>query len=399
MVYQDISNHESKPVTDLQPFKYKASLMDRFFSFLIDYLIFSPFVSFILFIFFQDAIRYWRQSPEAAEQVSITLLLAFSYIIIFSLFQALFITFNKATPGQYFLKMQIVFETSNSFIFWRAFCRQVGFWFSILFMGLPWLALLSHPLQKTFYDRLTDCRVLSKKKDSAYFGFEVENRFWQSFTATMMIFVGMIFFSVFVMKYNEVTQRTDSFHVFEKKNHFCSELKNVSQSSRLQLAIAMNLVGQLSDDCLDRESDFVLWKDKVDEFGLAYFAKSLTEENTETEQVYLKEACQQKTDNMGCHLAKAFQTADFETLYVYLKEKKSVLAQTLTYELSAILDKPEDRSTYFEKLADFDDQKLIKKYLLSEIVSQKKDSTNRLPASVEDEGLLEEQALQLIKDL
>ena len=398
MVYQDISIRDSK-LSSEQLFKYKASLMDRFFSFLIDYLIFSPFVSFTLFILFQDAIRYWRMNPANAEQISITVLLAICSIIVFSLYQALFITFYRATPGQYFLKMQIVFEDSDNFIFWRAFCRQCGFWCSILLLGVPWLALLSHPLQKTFYDRLTDSRVLSKKKDNIYFSFEAENRFWQSFTATMMIFLGMMVFSMLFMKYTEIGQRTESFKIFEKKNFFCSELKNASQSSRLQLAVAMNLVGQLSDECLDHEADFVLWKEKTDEIGLAYYAKSLTEEDSDVEKKYLNQACSKNPDNVGCHLAQAFQNGDFEKLYSYLKVRKSLLAETLTYEFGRILQKDDEQSSNFSNLSEYDSQRIIKKYLLTEIILQKSENAGRRPAAVDESEDLNQQALQLIEDL
>ncbi len=405
MVYRDISAPESKSSTSVHPFKYKASLMDRFFSFVIDYLIFSPFISFTLFILFHDAIRYWRINPDAAEQIPITILLGLSYILIFSLYQALFICFWRATPGQYFLKIQIVFDAPQDFIFWRAFCRQCGFWTSILLLGAPWLALLSHPLQKTFYDRMTECRVLSKKNNSIYFTFEAEARFWQSFTATMMIFVGLIFFSLMLIKYNDITQRTESFKIYEKKNFFCSELKGVNQSSRLQLAIAMNLVGQLSDDCLDHEADFVLWKSKTEDLELAYYAKSLTEENSEAETKYLKKACAQPNDNLGCHISKAFQSADFEKLYTFLKVQNSLLARTLTYELGLILKKDDEQESNFSQLAEFDDQRLIKKYLLSEIIAQRKIRANREPASRsernenDNQDKHDEQAYQLIKDL
>ncbi len=398
MVYQDLSD---KNQSFSEEFKFKVSLLDRFFSFLIDYLLFSPFVSFLLFIFFKDEVRYWKQNPSAPEQMALTLLLGSCYILFFSFFQALFIRVWRATPGQYFLKIRIVFEQSEALLFWRAFCRQFGFWVSILCLGIPWLALMAHPQQKTFYDRIADCRVLSKKRTSDFIGFELEHRYWQSFMATLILFVGIIAVAVVAGQFREIENRTDSFKQQDKKEMFCAELKGVSSSARLDLAIAMNLVGQLSDDCLDRESDFVLWSQKKKDLGLAYYAKSLTEENIESENRYLEQACADNADNLGCKIAKAFQTANFETLYDEMKSQKSVLGATLVYELSGLLGHGQDTQWGFAKLAGFDSSKMVKKYILKEILLRKAYS-DRIPASVKDvetEAEMDERALQIIEDL
>lgn len=395
MVYRDISEqNQSAPFE----YKYKVSLMDRFFSFLIDYLLLSPFVSFFLFLIFKDAIQYWRMNPTAPEQTSLTVLLAFCYVAFFSLIQATFIRVWRATPGQYFLKIRLIFEQSEGLLFWRAFCRQFGFWLSILFLGIPWLALLAHPQQKTFYDRIADCSVLSKKQSSYFLGFETESRYWRSFAATLILFVSMIVIAIVVGQYREVANRTESFKQRDKQNLFCAELKGLSQSSRLQMAIAMNLVGHLSDDCLDRESDFVLWKNKKDELGLAYYAKSLTEPDQEVEKKYLAQACVEQKKSMGCQISEAFLTGDFEKLYGYLKTQNSILANTLFYEFSSILNHPEDTSKGFSQLAYYDSARVMKKYILSEII-MRQSTSQRAPASEQSQQDLEKQALMLIEEL
>lgn len=398
MVYRDVSD---KNQSISQEFKFQASLMDRFFSFLIDYLLFSPFVSFVLFLFFKDALRYWKMNPAAPEQTALTALFGAGYVILFSALQAAFIWAWKATPGQYFLKIRIVFENGEGLLFWRAFCRQLGFWSSALFLGIPWLALLSHAQQKTFYDRIADCHVCSKKRSPELMGFEVERRYWQSFTATMILFVGFIFVAFFMARYREIENRTESFKQHEQKNLFCAELKGVPQVSRLELAVAMNLVGQLSDECLDKESDFALWKEKKNDLSLAYYAKSLTEEDVDAEKKYLQQACEGDSEVMGCRISQAFQTADFEKLFDYLKSQNSILASTLLYEFSGILEHPDYTASSFAALSKFDTSKLMKKYILTEIIARKWPST-RMPASLEEvegEEEVQQQAIQLIEDL
>jgi uncharacterized RDD family membrane protein YckC len=403
MVYRDISSSESIQYNRPNEYRFKASLMDRFFSFVIDYLVFSPFVSFALFLLFHDSLIYWKTTPAAAETAALTVILAISYVFLFSLLQAFFIYRWQATPGQYFLKIQIQFENGRSFIFWRAFIRQFGFWCSFLFFGLPWLALLSHNQQKAFYDRIADFQVCSKKQTSAFFSFENENRYWQSLMATLMLFVGFIAISIFWMHYEEVMQRTASFRKLDKANHFCASLKNVSDATRLEYALAMNLVGQVSDKCLDREADFVLWSQKTDEVELAYYAKSITEADSEIEKKYLQKACLKNQESMGCLLATSFQTADFENLYQKMKSSRTVLARTLTYEFGLILNKADEQLENFSNLSEFDTNKAMKKYLISEIMTQPKNESARSPAS--DEATLidgsdqVDKALHLLEDL
>ncbi len=401
MVFEDLSSNKKESPHFKNEFKFKVSLLDRFFSFLIDYLILSPFVSFILFLLFQDPLRYWRSTPSAPEQFSLTLLLAISYVFLFSLLQTFFLYRWRATPGQYYLKISLQFENDETFIFWRSLIRQMGFWFSFLLLGLPWLALLSHTKQKTFYDRLGECQVLSKKKETTFSDFENEYKFWQSFLATSMCFVGFLFLAFFYSSYENIEQRTESYRKYAKNKYFCKELNTITETSRLQFALAMNLVGQLSDDCLDKEADFVLWKQKKDDVDLAYFAKSMTEENRETEKKYLKQACQNDLKALGCTLAEAFLKADFNHLYASIKNKKTLLARTLTYELGLILNKDEDQKNNFKKLADFDTHRMMKKYLISEILSQQSPNLSRMPASNDkkqseiDSAL----ALDLLEDL
>lgn len=402
MVYQDLSDKNQTTSTKLHnEFEFKVSLLDRFFSFLIDYLLFSPFVSFFLFLFFKEGLRFWKQNPTAPEQASLTLLLGGGFILIFSLMQAASIWFWRATPGQYFLKMKVVFDHGDGLVFWRAFFRQFGFWLSILFLGIPWLALMAHPHQKTFYDRIADCRILSKKRTSDFSGFELEHRYWQSFMATLILFVGFILVAFMMGRFREIENRTESFKQFDKKELFCAELKGVTPASRLELAIAMNLVGQLSDDCLDRESDFVLWTTKRKDLSLAYYAKSLTEDDRENENKYLEQACLEDKKAFGCKISQAFLNADFNKLYEEAKKQKSVLAVTLTYELSEELGYGQETKLEFSKLANFDSNRLVKKYILKEIL-QRRMQSNRLPASVDDEEndeSEEDQAIRIIEDL
>lgn len=415
MVFQDISAH---PATVSAVNQLNAvSLMDRFFAFILDYLVLSPFVSFSLFLAFKEELYFTKSHSYAAETIPLLVSLAAVYLILFCLLQAGFIYFYKATPGQYFLKIRIHFEEPHDFIFWRAFLRQISFWGSFLFFGVPLLSLLTHSRQLTFYDRLAAVKVYSLKRHPTWMAFENEQHYWKSLTATLMIFLTGMFAIFFWNKYQRLVEKSLTFHQLEKKQFFCSELEGVSFEDRLQTAIALNLVNRLSDSCLDKEADFLLWRSEAQDKSLAYFAKSLTESSLENEKKYLILACSgQKQSGLvddqsfqiGCQIAQSFLTADFSKLYQHLKKGRTFsshqfLTAVLKYELGIELGDQANLEAHLADLLQFTSHKAIKKYYLSEniknriqVVHSKTESETRGPASAE-QGY--DDIFQLIEEL
>lgn len=399
MVYQDISD-SFQPGNSSQK-KSTAHLMDRFFSFLIDYLVISPFVLFLLYSTFHNGFEFWKLDPDAPESNVFILILAFSYILFFSLIQSLFIAFWKATPGQYFLKIRIEFHESDDLIFFRALFRQMAFWFSFLFFGIPFLSMMTNKARRTFYDRVGDVSIISKKHEKDFFGFEKEYRYWQSFMATMVLFIGFLVSALIWKNYSKVLQRTSTIAVLTDKRFFCEELKNVSSEERLPAAVALNLASQLSDECLDKEADFVLWKQKKSDYSLAYYAKSLTTDDADREKDYLQQSCAgQDTGNfsgltLGCKIADSFLNNKLEELYSALDED-NFLNDSMKYELSLILNTPDEIEKNFAKIEKYNSLKIIKKYQITEMLSHEK-TNGRMPASADREQNSE--VLKLIGEL
>ena len=203
--------------------------------------------------------------------------------------------------------------------------------------------------------------------------FESEFKYWRALMATMTLFVGFLATAFIMQNYNKIKNRTISFNEFKEKNFFCEDLKAVEQKERLPVAIALNLVNQLSDACLDREADFVFWRLKEADLSLAYFAKSLTVNNTEKEGIYLAQACEGQTPientqvDFGCKVAWHFKEAKFEELYTQL-QTGTLLADVLKYELGLILNKSSAKQSNFQALKTYGDLKLVKKYQLTEIL-------------------------------
>ena len=415
MVYVDLSEAENstqnpsdlrgagQTFPELKKGFFRASLTDRLFSFLLDYLILTPLVSFLLLLGFKKEFTIWNENSLTAENQPLFILLACSFLISFSLLQSFFIYFWEATPGQYFLKLRTQNLQNSELNFFKIMIRQLGFWISISFLGLPWLGVLTDPIQRTFYDKLSDTRVVSLKSEQFYFNFEFEIKYWRAFLATVIVFFSFILAAVGWQHHQKIKNAVYSFQQMKSEQFFCDELKSVQLLQRLQTAIALNLVGQLSDRCVDKEADFVLWKMNNPELkSLAYYAKSITESDADHEQDYLRQACAEKENQfLGCELAAAFLNYDFNHLYSVLGSKnqeKTFLVSTFRYELGLILEQKSDEKNNFQKLKAFDTHDQVKKYLLSEILSRTLTSSQtarrssnralgRRPASSSDEVL------------
>ncbi len=420
MVYVDLSEIKKpaqntpdplgaeRTIPDAAKGSFRACLTDRLFSFLLDYLILTPVVSFFLLLGFKKEFAVWNENSLTAESQPLFLLLALAFLLSFSLLQSFFIYFWEATPGQYFLKLKTEHLQNSGFKLFNLMVRQLGFWFSIFVLGLPWISVLTDSAQRTFYDKLADTRVISLKSDQFYFNFEFETKFWRAFASTVTVFLSFLLVAAGWQQHQRIKNAVYSFQQLKNEQFFCEELKSVQLLQRLQTAIALNLVGQISNRCVDKEADFVLWKMENPELkSLAYYAKSITETDADREQSYLHQACAEKENSyFGCELATAFLKQDFNQLYHSLnskKQEKTFLVSTFRYELGLILGERNDEKPNFQKLKAFDTHDPVKKYLLSEILnrallsnrtaqSRKVSAVGRQPASpeVQDVGPIQD---------
>lgn len=405
MVFQDIGN--SFELNKLNQKKSTANLMDRFFSFLIDYLVISPFVLFLLYTTFNNGFNFWKQNPSAPENELFVVIFSVGYVGYFCLIQSLFVAFWRATPGQYFLKVRFEFHESEDLIFLRVLVRQISFWFSFALLGIPFLSVMTNKKRRTFYDRIGDVSIVSTKNEFENFTHDSEYRYWQSFVATLIVFVGFLFSALIWKNYAKIVMRSSSFTALQNERYFCEEIRDVNLDQRLQFAVALNFAGQLSDDCLNREADFVLWKQKLSDYSLAYYAKSLTTDDVAKVENYLRQSCSgQNTDEfstltLGCKISYSFLTGEIDKLYAELNGN-NFLNDALKYELGLHLDKTEDQGGNFAKIEKYNSLKLIKKYQVVEMLTHNLNATaERLPAAHPPENKSEhnEKIIDLIEEL
>ena len=386
MVFQDIS--ASFELNKLGQKKSTANLMDRFFSFMIDYLVISPFVLFLLYTTFNNGFNFWKQNPSADENELFVVIFSIGYVGYFCMIQSLFIALWRATPGQYFLKIRCEFHEGQELIFLRALARQLSFWLSFALLGIPFLSVMTNKKRRTFYDRVGDVSIVSTKNEFESHTYDMEFRYWQSFVATLVVFVGFLFSAIIWKNYTKIVNRSASFATLYEKHYFCSEIENVNGEDRLQVAVGLNFAGQLTDSCLDREADFVLWKQKFSDYSLAYYAKSLTTDDPEKEKSYLEQACAgQQTGKFssltqGCKIAYSFMTGETEKLYGEMQDD-NFLNDAMKYELGLVLEKREDLTENLAKIEKYNSIKTIKKYQIIEMLSQTSSNSERAPASAE----------------
>lgn len=369
-----------------------ASLLDRFFSFVIDYFVISPFVIFFLYLSYTEGFRFWKAQPQSLESTYFVLILAISYVFYFSLIQSFFIYWKGATPGQFYLKVRIQLNDGDSLAFLRVLTRQVLFWASFLLLGLPLLALLTNSRRRTFYDRVADVEVQSNLEQPAEV-FE-EPRYWQAFVGTLTLFCGFLCAAWLWQSYDKVAKRSFSFQAALRSGlpseAFCSELGELRYLERLETAIALNWVGELSDECLRKEADFVLWSVPSPELeSLAYYAKSLLTNEPSIEKKYLKQACagaeQNSERSYGCQVAQAFLDADLQS-FLESPQKNNILDQVLRYEHLVLRGEYRRSAQEFKRLSEVSpairELKIFKKYHLKEFLVQYGHFDNgRKPAS------------------
>jgi hypothetical protein len=394
MVYPDISTqYFEKNKNDLHQ---EASVLQRMLSVLLDYFILSPIVSFIVVSFFSDGVRLYKQFPQSTESQLILFQMGLGFIFFTTLIQAVFMTVVAATPGQIFTKLYVRFDTDvlqdSSWVqlFFLSWIRQLGFVVSLFCLGLPWISILYHKKRRAFYERMTESSVLTtvNHPQSLLRWGESERKYVAVFVNTFLLFSTSLLVLGFGQIYHKTLTSNLTYDKLNKEDRFCKELDGVKQENRLSVATALNLVGVLSDRCLDLEADFILWRNFSDQAqsdlkASAYFAKYLTAENDQDEQSYLSKTCQQDSDSKACVYAQGFLNDDVQDFYTTVSKFDSdIFNDALKYELTLMLG--QNPKNELDQLEKYSTHKLVNKFIIQENLKSLKPESGRFPASVDD---------------
>lgn len=300
---QNLKEHQTKNsrhflgIQGSEIINHIASPGDRLLACFLDFLILGPFVGLFTAVYLRDLRSYVYYETEGTEAVVTLILMAFVGILVISLTQSLFLALTGATPGQRFLYLRVVGYApfaGNPITFSQAFARSLSWWFGAIFLFVPLLEILSHPLRRTFYDRISDTIVVCLKKTNS----RPHPNETHLIVSWLQMF-GIGFLGVFAMYLHNLEERTLQGHwafvKAQKGGMTCEaidpELRDIPK--RLDQALSMYWIAkaagqQTSDDgenhlvkaktCLEKEADFALWQRQKTFHPLAYLAKSILNE-------------------------------------------------------------------------------------------------------------------------
>ena len=184
MVFPDLSvpqttsfskNSASKPAL--------ASVADRFLAFVLDFLVFSPFIGLLLAGFARQAKIQFLVKGSYDEALGSMILMGAVVVSLSIALQTIFLFYLNATPGQLFAKLRVVSYPGNSsdradrLSLNQCLVRSILWWASGMALFLPFLEILSHPLRRTFYERASDTLTVTLKTIGDTGPHPIESRF------------------------------------------------------------------------------------------------------------------------------------------------------------------------------------------------------------------------------
>lgn len=298
MLFPDLSAPEVSQTENQTNKKAIAFIADRFLALVLDFLIISPIVSLFLAGLMRKTKTYFLLDSQSAEGFVAGLLVFILGAALIVLIQSVFLYFWQATPGQYFMQMRVISypHARNRLTFSQCLVRSFCFNASFVVIAIPFLEVLSHPLRRAFHERASDTMVITLKKVCDDGPHEMEERFISSW-----IRMGFLIFALFAVVGTLKTYHSlhvGGYKVSAATTTQCKEIPDadLQGSSRLDAALALFMLNEISDECLHKEAEASLWGDPVNSQDMAYLAKYLISD-TEEQKEYFKKICSDKTSS------------------------------------------------------------------------------------------------------
>jgi hypothetical protein len=317
MVIRDLSVLESSPAAaprvstsaDLP----LAPVTDRFIALVLDFLILSPVVSFLIASVLRNLKTVLLLNSESEEAVMIWALFLVGIVIISSLLQAVFLYFWQATPGQIFMQIQVLYyprltpgglKTNRKLSFAQCLIRSLGWWMGTLMLGVPFLEILGHPLRRAFHERVSDTLVISRKQEAADFPLDIEARYISS---TMWIFYGVMF--VIGMALMGKAYRTAINEGLNGRKvvsqAFCPNISGdqYKNQKRLDIALALYFADEVDGACVFTEAQKAVWMLEGEEKALGQLAMAVVSEDEKEASAYRAKVCEGSEKSEACAIS------------------------------------------------------------------------------------------------
>jgi hypothetical protein len=255
-----------------------AFVSDRFLALVFDFLLLSPLLSLFIASFVKQTKTFFildAQSPEGFIMAGLVFSLSAMFVVFF---QAVCLYQWHATPGQFFFQMRVVSfpHEKSELTFSKCLLRSVGFVGSFLFLAIPFLEILGHPYRRSFHERASDTMVITLKKISDDGPQDIEEKFISSWVRTSFFMLAAFMFLSASKTYYSLKASSGASRYATSNQCKMINDKNLQGSARLDAALALFVLDEISGDCLNQEADAFLWGDPTGIQELAYVAKYIS---------------------------------------------------------------------------------------------------------------------------
>jgi hypothetical protein len=173
----------------------------------------------------------------------------------------------------------------------------------LVLLGIPFLEVASHSLRRAFHERASDTFTITLKSEFDSGPHPLESRFissWMRLSFLFFLFIGVL--SLMRTHQGLITGAYADREVVGV--HRCKELKNQSFEGNVRLDAAMTLfvLKEISSECLDKEAETALWSDPQIDKELAYLAKYFVSD-FEVKNKYLEKLCRDEVSEV-CGVAR-----------------------------------------------------------------------------------------------
>jgi uncharacterized RDD family membrane protein YckC len=302
MVYQDQTPSQTvvKPAYRIPP------IADRLLSVVFDVVLFTPIFSLILANLFRKLELMYFTSPNSTEFLVLCVVAGVFVVILTVLFQTLFLMLLGATPGKYFFKIQVI-SLEGRLRFSQALLRSVLWVGEVVFLGMPFLEILSETSRRPLHDRAAGTVVVTLKKQGDPGPQVLETQFMRHFFVifSLAAFVWVIFFVGHF--YKQAVRGEFKKSELEADQYLCSSVSSSLQpkDQRIDKALALFMADEISEECLASEADFVLWTQNESDKSWAYLAKGLLQKSDSDQfEAYLEKACEEDEQGTACEIAQ-----------------------------------------------------------------------------------------------
>ncbi|WP_347356451.1 RDD family protein [Bdellovibrio sp.] len=349
MVFPDLSAPEVKPHYPKSSSVPVAFVADRFVALILDFLIFSPIISLLIAGLVRQTKTFFMLDMQSAEGVIAATLVVGCIVFLVTFLQSIFLYFWQATPGQLFLQLRVISYPiyQPRLTYAQCLIRSVCWSFGFLLLAIPFLEILSHPFRRAFPDRAADTLVITLKKEHDDGPMPIESRFISSWMRMSFLFLALFGVLGFMKAYHGLYTGAYKATAGKSVVTVCKEVKGsegLDGTARLDMALSLFLLNEISGECLEKEAEVALWGDPVNSQPLAYLAKYLLADSKAQEDYFAK-ICEDSS-SATCALARYMaEDGDKEDLEMadsgllvtqFLKSEDMFAAQDYAGSLKAI---------------------------------------------------------------